>query len=71
MKTKMETRKERKLVIQVAVLLAFVFGLIVAYLAYSTGSLLMGLIFLTTLQIIVLLAILFMLETMVEVLESK
>ena len=68
---KTESKKERKLIIQISILLAFIFGIIVAYLAYTTGSLLMGLIFLTTLQIIVLLAILFMLETILEVFESK
>ena len=67
----MTTRTERKIVIQAAVILAFVFSMIVAYLAYKTGSLLMGVIFLTALQIIVLLAILFVLETLLETVETK
>ena len=67
----MVTRKHRKLIIQVAILLAFVFGIMVAIVAYSTGSTLVGLIFLTAIQIIVLLAILFVLETVVELMEAK
>ncbi|MFO7872651.1 MAG: hypothetical protein R6U26_03360 [Candidatus Undinarchaeales archaeon] len=64
-------RKDRKLIIQGAVIMAFVFGVIVAYIAYKTGSFLMGLIFLTTLQIIILLAILYMIEEIMELFEIK
>ncbi len=64
-------RQDRKVVIQGAVILAFVFGIIVAYIAYKTGSFLMGLIFLTTLQIIILLAILYMIEEMTELFEQR
>ena len=67
----MTTRTERKIVIQVATILAFIFGVVVAYLAWKTGSLLMGIIFLSTLQIIVLLAILFVLETLLEITETR
>lgn len=67
----MISKKDRQIVIQIAVLMAFIFGVIVAYIAYRTGSFLMGLIFLTTLQIIVLLAILYLLEIIMELLESK
>ena len=67
----MTTRTPHKIVLQIAVLLAFVFSIIVAYVAWKTGSLLMGLIFLTALQIIVLLAILFVLEHLLEVFETR
>ncbi|HIJ98904.1 TPA: hypothetical protein H1005_03085 [archaeon] len=67
----MTTRTERKIVIQAAIVLAFVFSLVVAYIAWQTGSLLMGLIFLTALQIIVLLAILFVLESLLEITETR
>jgi len=67
----MVTRKYRKLIIQLAILLTFIFGIMVAFVALSTGSTLVGLIFLTAIQIIVLLAILFLLETIVEFLEAK
>lgn len=67
----MTTRTDRKIVIQVAIILAFIFGLVTAFLAWKTGSLLMGMIFLSTLQIIILLAILFMFETLVELIEVK
>ncbi len=67
----MTTKTERKVVIQVAIMLAFIFGLVVAYLAWQTGSLLMGLIFLSTLQTIVLLAILYVLESLLETAETR
>ena len=67
----MTTKTERKIVIQVAVILAFIFSLVVAYIAWNTGSLLMGLIFLSALQIIILLAVLFVLESLLEVVEVK
>ena len=67
----MTTRKHRKIIIQLAIILTFIFGLMVAVVAYYTGSLTMGLIFLTAIEIIVLLAILFVLETVLEVMEVK
>ncbi|MFH1424952.1 MAG: hypothetical protein ABIG20_04770 [archaeon] len=67
----MTTRKSRKIVIQLAILLAFIFGAMVAVVAYYTGSTMMGLIFLTAIQIIILLAVLFMMETITELLEAK
>ncbi|HIJ98295.1 TPA: hypothetical protein H1012_03570 [archaeon] len=67
----MTTKTDRKIIIQVAIILAFIFGLVTAYLGWKTGSLLMGLIFLGSLQIIILLAILFLLETLVELMETK
>ena len=67
----MTTRTERKIVIQIAIILAFLLGLIIAYIAWKTGSLLMGLIFFSALQIIVLLAVLFVLETLLETVETK
>ena len=67
----MSEHTSRKLVIQVAVILAFVFGMIVAFLAYATNNLLFGTIFLATIQIIILLAMLFVLERITEILEAK
>lgn len=67
----MKPRKDRQIIIQAAIVMAFIFGIIVAYIAYNTGSFLMGLIFLTTLQIIILLAILYMLERVMELFERK
>ena len=67
----MTTKTYHKIVIQIIIVLAFIFGLVCAFLAWRTGSLLMGLIFLTALQIIILLAVLFVLESVLEVLETK
>lgn len=67
----MTTRTERKIIIQIAIILAFLLGLVIAYIAWKTGSLLMGLIFFSALQIIVLLAVLFVLETLLETVETK
>lgn len=67
----MASRKDHKLIIQGVVILAFIFAIMVAWIANQTGSLTLGLIFLTTLQVVVLLAILYMLETIVELLEAK
>ena len=53
------------------ILLAFVFGLIVALIAKQTGSYEMGLIFIGAVMIIVLLAILYALENIIEILENK
>jgi|GEM_PF-2413993 len=63
--------KQRKMVIQSAVILAFIFGLIVAFLAYATGNLLFGQIFMQTLMIVILLAMLFVLERIAELLEAR
>lgn len=67
----MTTRTDRKIVIQIAIILAFLFSTVTAFLAWKSGSLLMGLIFLTAFQIIILLAVLFMLETVAEILETR
>ena len=67
----MTTRTDRKIIIQVAIILAFVFGLVTAYLGWKTGSLLMGLIFLSALETIILLAILFVMESLLELMETK
>lgn len=67
----MANRKNRKIAIQAAVVLMFIFGVMVAVVAYYTGSTLMGLIFLAAIQIVTMLAILFMLETLIELLEAR
>lgn len=66
----MTTRKAHKLVIQAIIILAFIFGLIVALIARQTGSIEMGLVFIGAVQIIILLAILYMLEHIMEHLET-
>jgi len=66
----MTTRKKHKIIIQVIILLAFVFGLIVALIAKQTGNLDMGIIFIGSVQIIILLAILYMLEHIIEFMET-
>ncbi|MFH1450607.1 MAG: hypothetical protein ABIF92_01355 [archaeon] len=66
----MTTRRTHKLIIQAIILLAFVFGLIVALIAKQTGNYEMGIIFVGAVQIIILLAILYMMEHMVEQLET-
>lgn len=63
--------KSMRVVIQLIIILTFVFGVVVATIAYNTASLTMGLIFLTAIQIIVLLSILYMLEVITEILETK
>jgi flagellar biosynthesis protein FliQ len=65
----MTTRKKHKLVIQAVIVMAFVFGLIVALIAKQTGDLQMGLIFIGAIQIIIMLAILYVLEHIIEFLE--
>lgn len=65
----MTTRKTHKFVIQIIILLAFIFGLIVALIAKQTGNLEMGIIFIGAVQIIVLLAILYVLEHIIEFME--
>ncbi len=49
--------------------MAFVFGLIVALIAKQTGDLEMGIIFIGAIQIIILLAILYVLEHIIEFIE--
>ena len=66
----MTTRKNHKLIIQVIIILAFVFGLIVALIAKQTGNLNMGIIFIGSVQIIILLAILYVLEHIIEFMET-
>jgi len=66
----MTTRKKHKIVIQIVILLAFVFGLIIALIAKQTGSLEMGIIFIGAVQIIILLAILYVLEHIIEFMET-
>jgi len=66
----MTTRKKHKIVIQFVILLAFVFGLIVALIARQTGNFEMGIIFVGSIQIIVLLAILYVLEHIIEFMET-
>jgi|TARA_Y100000310_G_C20662402_1_gene805485 flagellar biosynthesis protein FliQ len=65
----MTTRKKHKLVIQAVIVMAFVFGLIVALIAKQTGDLEMGIIFIGAIQIIILLAILYVLEHIIEFIE--
>jgi len=67
----MDPKKHHKVVIQIAVVMAFVFGVMTAIVAYFTNSLEMGIIFLLTLSIIVLLSILYVVESILEVLEVK
>jgi len=66
----MTTRRKHKLVIQVIIILAFVFGLIVALIARQTGNLEMGIIFIGSVQIIIMLAILYVLEHIIEFMET-
>jgi membrane protease YdiL (CAAX protease family) len=65
----MTTRKAHKIVIQLIIILAFVFGLIVALIARQTGSYEVGIIFVGAVQIIILLAILYVLEHVIEFME--
>jgi len=67
----MTTKKAHKIVIQTIIILAFVFGLIVALIAKQTGSLDMGIIFVGAVQIIIMLAILYVLEQILELMESN
>ena len=55
--------------IQLIIILAFVFGLIVALIARQTGSYEVGIIFVGAVQIIILLAILYVLEHVIEFME--
>ena len=66
----MTTRKNHKIVIQGVILLAFIFGLITALIARQTGSLEMGIIFIGAIQIIIMLAILYVLEHIIEFMET-
>ncbi len=66
----MTTRKAHKIVIQLIIILAFVFGLIIALIAKQTGNLEMGIIFIGSIQIIILLAILYVLEHIIEFMET-
>ena len=66
----MTTRKKHKIVIQLIIILAFVFGLIIALIAKQTGNLEMGIIFIGSIQIIILLAILYVLEHIIEFMET-
>jgi hypothetical protein len=67
----MTTRKSRKIVIQITIILAFIFSLVIAYSARGTGMSSMLLIFMAGLQVIVLLSILYVLETVIEIIEVK
>jgi uncharacterized membrane protein YoaK (UPF0700 family) len=60
-----------RIVIQLVIILAFIFGLIVAYLSYSYDNLMLGLIFISTLQLIVILSVLYVLEKISENVEEK
>ncbi|MDP7282688.1 MAG: hypothetical protein QF475_03575 [Candidatus Undinarchaeales archaeon] len=66
----MTTRKKHKLVIQAVIILAFIFGLIVALIARQTGNYQMGVIFVGSIQIIIMLAILYVLEHIIEFMET-
>ena len=66
----MTTRKKHKIVIQLIIILAFVFGLRIALIAKQTGNLEMGIIFIGSIQIIILLAILYVLEHIIEFMET-
>ena len=66
----MTTRKAHKIVIQLIIILAFIFGLIIALIAKQTGNLEMGIIFIGSVQIIILLAILYVLEHIIEFMET-
>jgi flagellar biosynthesis protein FliQ len=66
----MTTRKKHKLVIQAVIILAFIFGLIVALIARQTGNYQIGVIFVGSIQIIIMLAILYVLEHIIEFMET-
>jgi hypothetical protein len=67
----MGSRKNHQIVIQASIVLVAIFASMVAVVAYYTGSYTMGLIFLSAVQLIVLLAILFVLETISELVEER
>jgi len=67
----MEEHKTRRMIIQVAIILAFIFGIIIAYLTFLSAQFELGIMFLSTLQVIVMLAILYVMEQMFEQMEMR
>ena len=51
--------------------MSFVFGSIVAFLAMNSGDFMLGLLFLTTLNMTVMPAVLFLLEKIYELMEAR